>query len=92
MTIIYSEERTEHEPSRVPYEKWNAVKAFLNHYDNYLYLSFLAAHSKDGRERAQARKELGLCERKMEWWKRHPNYDQAAVVKGCMEAKARWLR
>jgi len=90
MAIIYSEERHEGGAPTVPYERWNAVKHYLKHYANYLYLDFIAKASKDGRERAQARKEMAICEKKMAYWKRHPRYDQAEVTKGVQELKAQW--
>ncbi len=90
MHIFYSDQRSEGGAVSVPYEKWNANKGYLKHYENYLMLDFISKASKDGRERAQARKEMDICERKLAFWTRHPNYDQAEVTRGVQKLKAMW--
>lgn len=54
---------------------WNmdANKAYMRHFDNLMYLYFMA---KEGTfvERRQAEKEIGICKRKLEFWERHPKF------------------
>jgi hypothetical protein len=90
MGICYDDGRAEVPANLPPYETWNAVKGYLNHYANYLYLDFLSKQSTDGRERAQARKELTICERKLKYWTTHPNWDKKAVLEGVEKLKRDW--
>lgn len=57
----------------------DANKAFLTHYQNFLTLEFF---SKNGtiKERAQANRELEICRRKMQYWKRQPHFNHAASI------------
>lgn len=74
----------------VPFEEWDAVGAYLRHYDNYLYLDFIVHNTDDWREKRQALKEIGICERKLKYWERHPNYDLQKVLNGVAELKKKW--
>ncbi len=65
------------------------TKAYLRHYDNYLYLQFLSRKSPDPRERGQALRELTICERKMKYHER--TADKAAMLAGIQIAKRKWL-
>jgi hypothetical protein len=91
MAIIYSDtepRRTGRPP--IPYERWNATKHYLEHYTNLLFLSAIVARPKDPLEKRQALKELSICERKLEYWTRHPNFDRDEVVRGCLALKTQW--
>jgi hypothetical protein len=70
--------------------KMNGSKGYLRHFDNYLFLQFIA---KEGTrdERASVEKEIIICERKLAFWERHPNYD-ADLVKREKERKIREWR
>ena len=89
MFICYSDDKSAGK-SPVPYEVWKATDNYLQHYNNMMLLDFLATNSKDGVERAQARKELELAQKKMEFWKHHPNYDQERVTAGVLKIKRQW--
>jgi hypothetical protein len=60
-----------------PHPKWET------HFANHCFLSFVQRKSQDRNERAQATKELAICERKMNWWERHPlfNKDKAFAIR-----------
>jgi hypothetical protein len=75
-----------------PYHKQDATKRYLSHYENYLYLAFIQENTKDRAERAQATKELTMCEKKMAHWQHHVNYDHAAALQGIMELKKKWSK
>jgi hypothetical protein len=74
----------------VPYNRLNAITGYMKHFDNYLFLKFIQENTKDFKEKAQATKELTICERKMEWWKKHPTYDQQRITSLCAAAKSKW--
>lgn len=66
--------------SATPVNVWrmNPNKAFMNHYSNFLYLDFILNHGTY-QECQQARKELTICERKMRFWEKHPDFNAALV-------------
>jgi hypothetical protein len=76
MGIIYADTE-ERSVSRHPvdYYKLNAVKHFMTHYNNAKILQLIVSKSPDRRERAQATKELAKADKKMEYWRRHPNWN-----------------
>jgi hypothetical protein len=65
------------------------TKAYLRHYDNYLYLQFLSRKSSDPRERGQALRELTIAERKLKFHYRDANKEE--VLKGVQNLRRRWL-
>jgi len=69
--------------------KCNATKVYMTHFSNSLYLTFML---KEGNriERHQASKELLICERKMTYWKRQFNFDEAQVEKLMVKEKKKW--
>lgn len=67
----------------------NAVKAYMKHYDNYLYLTFMLS-SGNVVEKHQASKELAICERKLEYWRRQPHFIQSEANAAMIQAKRRW--
>src|SRR5947208_662889 len=78
MGIIYADTEERAVPKHpVDYYKLNAVKHFMTHYNNAKILQLIASKSLDRRERAQATKELAKADKKMEYWRRHPNWDAA---------------
>ena len=92
MGLVYDDNppRSNGNPPR--YDTQDANKGYLKHYANMLLLDFIAKSTKDFKEAAQARGELLIAERKMEYWKRHMNYDQATVTRGIEKIKAQWTR
>jgi len=90
MAFFYSDNKEPFSGNVVPYHKQNATKAYLRHYDNYLYLQFIVQNSDRETERNQASKELTICERKLKHWRQHANYDQAVALAGIADLKKRW--
>lgn len=66
------------------------TRLYLNHYSNYLYLTFLASKSTDRMERLQALKEIVICERKLEFWKRKPKFNMEKALLEIVELKKQW--
>ena len=70
----------------------NGTKVYVDHYSNLLYLQFVANNELASfAERAQAEKEIKLCEKKLEWWRRHPNYNQEEALRQVAELKRQWV-
>lgn len=69
--------------------KLNGTKQFLKHYDQMLFLKFVAQKGTQT-ERRQAEKEIPLCEKSMIFWRRHPNYVEEDALKGVTELKKNW--
>lgn len=90
MTFFYSDTRDPDAP-KINVWKMNGTKAYLRHYDQYLFLHFVAGNSRASEaERRQARHELTICEKKLEFWKRHPNYDHDEALRGIANLKKNW--
>ena len=88
MALIYDDSvRSGGNP--VDYYKLNAVNGYLRHYENKLYLAFMAKNG-DRNERWQAEKELLVCERKLKWWENHPNFVAAEVQRGVEKLNKGW--
>jgi hypothetical protein len=69
----------------------DAVGAYLKHYDNLLFLDFMAKNpGSTFIEKAQARKEILVAERKLKYWERHPNFDTHATGIGITKLKKNW--
>lgn len=67
--------------------KMNGSKAYLRHFDNFLFLDFVAKKGTRA-ERADAEKEILICKKKLSFWERHPNFD-ADLVQREKERKIR---
>lgn len=67
--------------SKIDVWKMNGSEAYLRHFDNFLFLDFLAKNGSRA-ERADAEKEILICKRKLAFWERHPNFDAAYVQRG----------
>lgn len=74
----------------VPYDRINATRGYLRHYDNYLILDAIAKAPKNTLEKLQALKELTICERKMAWMQKHPNFNVKTVTEEVAKLKALW--
>lgn len=75
----------------IPYDKINATSGYLRHFDNQCYLEFIATSPLASfNEKAQARKELLICERKMRYHRQHHNWNRQEVEAGIKKIKAKW--
>ena len=90
MFIVYSDNRDPN-PSKVNVWEMDGTKAYLGHFDNLLYLEFMAERGTI-QEKFQAEKELKVCHRKLDFWKKHPNYDADKALRGTEEIKKKWNR
>lgn len=77
--------------SKIDVWRMNGTDAYLRHYDNYLFLSFVISNPRSTRlEKAQATTEIGICERKLAFWRRHPKFDQDEATRRVGELKRNW--
>jgi len=77
--------------SAVPYHEQNANRHYIRHYENFMFLKFILNHKDSTRnECTQATKELTICERKMNYWYKHPNYDQDVILPMITKIKRGW--
>lgn len=65
--------------------------AYLRHYDNLLFLDFMAENGSR-EERWQAEREMEICRRKMNFWKHHRNFDAQMVLKEREKRNQQWKR
>lgn len=63
---------------------------YLKHYENLMYLTFIANRSESIIEKFQAQKELVVCERKLEFWKKKHGFDLKLVADRCVNIKKTW--
>lgn len=88
--LVYPDNEPPRGPPKVPIHLWDGTRQYLRHYSNLLYLSFILQRSDDRTERARAARELRTCERKLEYWRRHPRYSHEDAVAGIAELKRQW--
>lgn len=67
----------------------DGTKAYLRHYENKLYLSFIAKNGSRT-ERCQAEKELVICERKLAYWEKHPSFVGGSARSGMEKLNKAW--
>ncbi len=91
MTFFYSDNSEPFTGSFIPYSEQPAGKYYITHYSNYLYLNFILTHeSSTFAEKTQAKKELDICERKLAYWRRHPNWSHEATDNEVAKLKSEW--
>lgn len=90
MGLVYEDTPVPFDPRRAP-KNPDAVKCWLTHYGNALYLKFIAQNPKaTSSEKVQAGKEIVIAEQKMKYWERHETYDKAEAIAGAENLKKMW--
>jgi hypothetical protein len=93
MHFIYSDEKEPYKGRATPYNQLPANRFFLTHFQNSQYLNFILKHQETTPiEKIQAQKELGIADKKMEYWKRHPNFDLTYVTQETTKIKTQWKK
>ena len=67
----------------------NPNRAFKNHLENWFFLK-LTLRNGNMIDRHQASKELAICDRKLEYWQRKPEFDMKQAEKDIAELRSRW--
>lgn len=92
MYIFYNDLEVKRKGFVVPYHKLDANKKYMDHYSNYIILQEILKKPRDFNEKMQATKELGICERKLDYWRKHANYEESVVRKEVEELKSLWSK
>jgi hypothetical protein len=79
MAYFYGNPTTQQVYGFIPYDEQEASRHYCKHYLNYLLLHHMSRHLKNYNDRQQCFKELAHCERVMNRWKLHPNWDETEV-------------
>jgi hypothetical protein len=90
MAYFYDENPTRSDGTAIDFDRVDAVKAWSKHYANMLMLDFLHANERDGRAAADLRREMQVCQRKMDWWKKKDNWDAERAVVTAEAIKKDW--
>jgi|ERR1700761_2441927 len=78
--------------NRTKYDDLPASKFWITHYSNFCYLDWMSKHPDTSfAEKAQAKKELLIAQRKMDYWKRHPNWQKSHCENEANKIKSMWL-
>ena len=72
----------------VPYHEQPANKHWLAHYQNSLRLDDAMRTESRPRMRADLRRQIEVCARKMSHWDRHPNFDAQQAARDAWAAKS----
>jgi hypothetical protein len=70
--------------------RMDPTKQYCKHLDNWFFLKFVLMNSNDFNEKAQANKELTICERKLAYWKRNGNFDSVVAQRYTDDLKKNW--
>lgn len=90
MTFFYNPNEKYDGPQIDP-TRCDATKCYMTHYENLLFLKVIMGDASTSVvEKAQARKETEICERKMAYWARQHHYDQPRALREMDAAKKRW--
>lgn len=89
-SILYDDSPEPFTGRPVPYHQQNAVRGWARHYANFLYLEFIRSRSDDREERRRAEHEIRICQRKMDHWQRHGNWDAVEAGRAREQEDSRW--
>jgi len=92
MAIIYEDNPVRSAGPPPNLDNVDGTKMWLHHFSNSLILTAIQHRPKDFAEKVQATKELATCERKMEFWRKHPRFDQQKAADESLKLKNMWKR
>ena len=86
MGIFYGDEITGKPFSGMSIKELDPNVCYAKHLSNYFHLTFIKNRSDDRKEVGQALKEIVIAERKMNYWKKHPDFsvDAAGQAKNAL--------
>jgi len=74
----------------IDYTKMKANDRYIEHFHNMMILCAIVNKPKSLIEKRQAEKEIVKCQKKLDWWSKHMNFDQAEVARQVKEIKDLW--
>lgn len=87
--IIYETTPQPRRSMKFDFENADANAHWARHYSNYLLLDWIAKHQHTSfEEKSQARQEIIIAQRKLDWWKKHPNFDAKMAEHSAATLKA----
>lgn len=89
MALIYQEDDGRR-GAPINVHAMNPHKPYGTHLKNWFYLQFVLQKSEDWQEKRQAQRELGIAERKLAFWYRHPRFDPETAGTLTKAAQAEW--
>lgn len=87
MVLVYSE--TEIRNGKFSINDANPNIIIRNHIKNWFYLKFIYMNGST-LEKLQAEKEILICERKIKFWERHPEFNISEYEKAIKTEKDTW--
>lgn len=87
MTFIYSD--TEPKGRGFSGSMPPPVACYATHYSNYLYLRLITVNGTD-EDKRQARKEIDICQRKMDYHRKRPGWTAEEAATRCAEMRRQW--
>ena len=90
MSLVYDESVRTGFRGFKNFHDMNPHKPYNTHLENWFYLKFIQTTSDRFQEKQQALKELDIAERKMTFWRRHPNFDVEVERKLIAACKKTW--
>lgn len=67
----------------------NAVRCYMGHFDNSLYLTFMMLNGSM-KEKHQASIEMPICERKMKYWENQPHFEKSEADRQRSVSRGKW--
>jgi hypothetical protein len=92
MFIIYNEYEYKKPFNLAILDNINPNKQYKTHLENYFYLKFINMNSKDGVEIYQSNKELEVCQRKLDYWRRSQDFDENLCLLHHQELTKKWSK
>ena len=89
MALVYSDESSNGDGAAFDPTRCDAVKLYMKHYNNALYLTFMLSNGTTV-EKHEASKEMVICERKMKYWERQPHFCTEEANRQRIAAKKLW--
>lgn len=89
-TFFYPENEPRRFSGKGGYKELRATNIWLRHYENQLFLEFFLEHETDFVQKRETARELQVCRKKLEYWKKHPNWDMAQATAGATRLKKQW--
>ena len=89
MGIIYQTEQIYTGPF-INVHNLDPVKQWSKHYGNYLYLKFIYDNTKNWAEKRDANKEMGIAQKKMDYWYKMDKTKVAELATAKKELDVQW--
>jgi hypothetical protein len=87
--LIYNENESKGEYSGPPINSLNPNTQFRKHLENWFFLK-LTLRNGNMIDRHKASKELAICDRKLEFWRKKRSFDEKQAERDVAELRSRW--